>query len=159
VDDGPFCAIAAGGEAQHVVAADELTVAFLDVRPAFKGHVLVIPRTHHQTLADLPPELVAPLFAQVRAVSAAMSAALGADGSFVGVNNTVDQSVPHLHVHVVPRTRRDGVHGTASLMISVFSRILWPRRRYSGDEEAASYADKLANALASDHAPRDSSAP
>jgi len=108
VDDCPFCAIAAGGEAQHVAAADELTVAFLDVRPAFKGHVLVIPRTHHQTLADLPPELVAPLFAQVRAVSAAMSAALGADGSFVGVNNTVDQSVPHLHVHVVPRTRRDG---------------------------------------------------
>ena len=88
-----------------------------------------------------------------------MSAALGADGSFVGVNNTVDQSVPHLHVHVVPRTRRDGLHGTASLMISVFSRILRPRRRYSGDEEAASYADKLANALASDHAPRDSSAP
>jgi len=71
VDDCPFCAIAAGNEIQHVVAADELTVAFLDVRPAFKGHVLVIPRTHHQTLADLPPELVAPLFARVRAVSAA----------------------------------------------------------------------------------------
>ena len=142
-----------------MVAADELTVAFLDVRPAFKGHVLVIPRTHHQTLADLPPELVAPLFARVRAVSAAMSAALGADGSFVGVNNTIDQSVPHLHVHVVPRTRRDGVHGTASLMISVFSRILWPRRRYSGAEEEASYAHKLAKVLASDHEFPDRSAP
>ncbi len=110
--------------------------------PRSTGHVLVIPRTHYQTLANLPPELVAPLFAQVRAVSAAMSA-FGAGGSFVGVNNTVDQSVPHLHVHVVPRTRRDGVHGTASLMISVFGRILWPRRRYSGAEEATSYAHIL----------------
>jgi histidine triad (HIT) family protein len=159
VDDCRFCAIAAGDQSQHVVAADELTMAFLDIRPAFKGHVLVIPRTHHQTLADLPPDLVAPLFSRVRAVSAAMSAALGADGSFVGVNNTVDQTVPHLHVHVVPRTRRDGAHGTASLMISVFSRILWPRRRYSGDDEAASYAHKLAEVLGGDHPPHDSSAP
>jgi len=147
VDDCPFCAIAAGNETQRVVAADDLTVAFLDIRPAFKGHVLVIPRTHHQTLAELPPELVAPLFARVREISAAMSAALGADGSFVGVNNTVDQSVPHLHVHVVPRTRRDGVRGTVSLMVSVFSRVFWPRRRYSGDAEAAAYARKLAQAL------------
>ena len=123
-------------------------MAFLDIKPAFKGHVLVIPRAHHQTLAELPPELVAPLFTRVRAVSAAMSAVLGADGSFVGINNTIDQSVPHLHVHVVPRTRRDGVHGTASLMISVFSRVLWPRRRYSGDDEASAYARRLAQALA-----------
>ena len=151
VDDCPFCAIAAGDKLQHVVAADDLTMAFLDIRPAFKGHVLVIPRTHHRTLAELPPELVAPLFAQVREVSAAMSAGLGANGCFVGVNNTVDQTVPHLHVHVVPRTRRDGLHGAASLMVSVFSRVLWPRRRYSGDAEAAGYARKLAQALASDH--------
>jgi histidine triad (HIT) family protein len=97
-----FCAIAAGDKNQPVIAADEHAVAFLDIRPVFKGHVLVIPRAHYQTLADLPPELTGPLFALVRQVAAAIPAALGTDGSFIGINNSVSQSVPHLHVHVAP---------------------------------------------------------
>jgi diadenosine tetraphosphate (Ap4A) HIT family hydrolase len=84
------------------VATDEHTVAFLDARPVFKGHALVIPRLHYLTLADLPPELTGPLFARVQQVSAAMAAGSGTDGSFIGVNNTVTQSIPHLHVHVIP---------------------------------------------------------
>ena len=112
-----FCAIAAGEKTdQPIVAADEHTVAFLDARPVFKGHVLVIPRLHYLTLANLPPELTGPLFARVRQVSAAMAAASGTDGSFIGVNNTVTQSVPHLHVHVIPRTHRDGLRRTAAML-------------------------------------------
>ena len=133
-------------------------MAFLDARARVRRAMFYgIPRTHYQTLANLPPELVAPLYAQVRAVSAAMSA-FGAGGSFVGVNNTVDQSVPHLHVHVVPRTRRDGVHGTASLMISVFGRILAapPLFRRRGGHLLRAHT---ANELASDHVPPGSSAP
>jgi diadenosine tetraphosphate (Ap4A) HIT family hydrolase len=104
-----FCAIAAGEKTdQPIVAADEHTVAFLDVHPVFKGHVLVIPCLHYPTLADLPPELTGPLFNRVRQLSTAMAAAPGTDGSFIGVNNTVTESVPHLHVHVIPRTHPDG---------------------------------------------------
>ena len=132
-----FCDIAAGTVAAHLVAAGELTVAFLDVRPVFKGHVLVIPRAHHETLAALPAELVGPLFGQARRISAAMPGALGAQGSFVGLNNTVSQSVPHLHVHVVPRTKGDGLRG-----------FFWPRGRYADDDEAATYARRLAAGLA-----------
>jgi histidine triad (HIT) family protein len=137
VSDCLFCDIVAGTVAAHVVAADELTVAFLDARPLFNGHVLVIPRAHHETLAALPAELVGPLFGQVRQISAAMPGALGAQGSFVGLNNTVSQSVPHLHVHVVPRTRGDGLRG-----------FFWPRGKYADDDEAASYARRLAAGLA-----------
>jgi histidine triad (HIT) family protein len=121
-----------------VVLADDIAVAFLDARPVFKGHVLVAPRAHYATLADLPADLVGPLFTRVRRVSAAMPVALGAQGSFVGENNTVSQSVPHLHVHVVPRTKGDGLRG-----------FFWPRGRYADDEEAAGYARRLADVLAS----------
>ena len=120
VTDCLFCAIAAGTVPAHVVASDRLVMAFLDVRPLFKGHVLVIPRAHHQTLADLPGELVAPLFGLVQQLSAVMPSGLGSQGSFVGLNNTVSQSVPHLHVHVVPRTKGDGLRG-----------FFWPRGRNS----------------------------
>ena len=120
----------------HVVAADRLMMAFLDVRPVFKGHVLVIPRAHHETLADLPGELVAPLFGLVQQLSAAMPRALGSQGSFVGLNNVVSQSVPHLHVHVVPRTKGDGLRG-----------FFWPRGKYADDDEAARYARRLAAVL------------
>jgi histidine triad (HIT) family protein len=137
VTDCLFCGIAAGTAPAHVVASDQLTVAFLDFRPLFKGHVLVIPRAHYETLADLPGNLVAPLFGAVQRLSAAMPAGLGAQGSFVGLNNTVSQSVPHLHVHVVPRTKGDGLRG-----------FFWPRGRYADDAEAASYARRLAAALA-----------
>jgi histidine triad (HIT) family protein len=137
VTDCLFCGIAAGTVTAHVVASGPLVMAFLDVRPLFKGHVLVIPRAHHETLADLPGELVAPLFGLVRQLSAVMPGELGSQGSFVGLNNTVSQSVPHLHVHVVPRTKGDGLRG-----------FFWPRGRYADDDEAAEYARRLAAALA-----------
>ena len=135
--DCAFCAIASGEVPAEVVLADETFVAFLDRRPVFKGHVLVIPREHYETLADLPAGLVGPLFTRVRRVSAALPAALGAQGSFVGLNNVVSQSVPHLHVHVVPRTRGDGLRG-----------FFWPRHKYADDAEAAAYAQRIRDTLA-----------
>jgi histidine triad (HIT) family protein len=98
--------------------------------------VLVIPRDHYETLPDLPAELVGPLFTRVQRVSAALPAALGAQGTFVALNNVVSQSVPHLHVHVVPRTRGDGLRG-----------FFWPRQKYAGDAEAAAYAQRIRDAL------------
>jgi len=136
VTDCTFCAIAAGSLAAQLVQADEMTVAFLDARPVFKGHVLVVPRPHYETLADLPDRLIGPFFGTVRQISAAMPAALGAQGSFVGLNNTVSQSVPHVHAHVVPRTKGDGLRG-----------FFWPRTRYASDEEAADYARRIRAAL------------
>ena len=135
--DCRFCAILAGQASAHFVLDEPDVAAFLDIRPLFKGHVLVMPREHHETLADLPGALVAPLFRQVQRISAAVPAACGAQGSFVALNNKVSQSVPHLHVHVVPRTRGDGLRG-----------FFWPRTRYAGEEEAASYASGLRDALA-----------
>lgn len=132
VSDCTFCDIAAGTRAAHVVLSDDVAVAFLDARPVFKGHLLVAPKAHYVTLADLPADLVGPLFLRVQRVSAAMPAALGAQGSFVGENNTVSQSVLHLHVHVVPRTKGDGLRG-----------FFWPRTRYADDDEAAGYARRL----------------
>jgi histidine triad (HIT) family protein len=133
-----FCAIAAGEVPAQLVLGGPAVVAFLDARPLFKGHVLVAPREHHETLASLPAGLVQPLFSEVRRISAVMPAALAAQGSFVAANNVVSQSVPHLHVHVVPRTRGDGLRG-----------FFWPRHKYSSEQEAASYARRLRDALAS----------
>lgn len=126
----------AGRTAAHLVLADESTVGFLDTRPVFKGHVLIVPRAHLPTLADLPDELTATFFGTVRRVSAALPAALGAQGSFIGVNNVVSQSVPHLHAHVVPRTKGDGLRG-----------FFWPRTRYADEREAADYAARISAAL------------
>lgn len=119
-----------------MVLADDLLVAFLDARPVFKGHVLVVPRQHYVALADLPGELLAPYFAAVQLVSARLPDALGAQGSFVAINNVVSQSVPHLHTHVVPRTKGDGLRG-----------FFWPRQRYESDDEAARYAGLIRAAL------------
>jgi histidine triad (HIT) family protein len=138
VTDCVFCRIVAGEVAAQVVFEDQDTVAFLDARPVFKGHVLVAPRRHYVTLAALPPDRVGPLFGRVRLLSAAVPAALGAQGTFVALNNVVSQSVPHLHVHVVPRTKGDGLRG-----------FFWPRQRYADDEEAADYAQRIRDALAS----------
>jgi len=132
VRDCAFCAIAAGGTAAHLILTDKHTVAFLDARPVFKGHVLVIPREHYATLADLPGGLIEPFFRTVRLISAALPAALGAQGTFVAVNNVVSQSVPHLHAHVVPRTKGDGLRG-----------FFWPRHRYDSETEAAGYAARI----------------
>lgn len=133
-----FCAIAAGEVPAQMVLDDPGVLAFLDARPLQPGHVLVMPRAHHETLASLPAGLVEPLFGQVRRISAVMPGALGAQGTFVAVNNIVSQSVPHLHVHVVPRTKGDGLRG-----------FFWPRHKYGSEEEAASYARRLRDALAS----------
>ena len=131
-----FCGIVAGDPAARVLE-DESFVAFLDVRPLFPGHTLVVPRDHHETLTDLPAADVGPLFDRVRALAGAMEDTLGAQGSFVAVNNRVSQSVPHLHVHVVPRTKGDGLRG-----------FFWPRQRYGSDEEMAEVADRLRSSLA-----------
>ena len=136
-DDCVFCRIIAGEVPAHIVLDDEEFVAFLDARPVFKGHVLVVPRRHYVTLADLPVPAVGPLFERVRLLSAAIPAALGAQGTFVALNNVVSQSVPHLHVHVVPRTKGDGLRG-----------FFWPRGRYASEEEASQYARRIADAAA-----------
>jgi histidine triad (HIT) family protein len=138
VTDCAFCAIAADPDSSgaHVFLADEVAVAFLDRRPVFKGHALVIPRAHAVTLADLPEALTGPFFQRVRRVSAVMPAALDCQGTFVAANNVVSQSVPHLHLHVVPRTKGDGLRG-----------FFWPRQRYASEEEAAEYAARLRAAL------------
>ena len=133
-----FCRIIAGDVPAHIVLADSEVVAFLDTRPVFKGHVLAAPRQHYETLASLPEDLTGPLFTRVRRLSAVMPQALGAQGSFVGLNNTVSQSVPHLHVHVVPRTRGDGLRG-----------FFWPRVKYASDQEAEQYATRFRAALSS----------
>ena len=137
-DDCIFCAIVAGEAEAEIVHSDELAVAFLDQRPLFHGHVLLVPREHHETLADLPTEQVGPLFELVQRLSVAVRDGMGAKGSFVAMNNKVSQSVPHLHVHVVPRTKGDGLRG-----------FFWPRTKYA-DGEAAAYADKLRAALDED---------
>lgn len=127
-----FCRIVAGEIHAQAVLADDVVLAFLDHRPLFRGHVLVVPREHHETLGDLPQGLVGPLFERVRVVARAVEKALGAGGSFVAVNNRVSQSVPHLHVHVVPRSKSDGLRG-----------FFWPRTKYSNDEEAARIAEAI----------------
>jgi histidine triad (HIT) family protein len=132
-----FCDIAAGRVAADIVLADDEAVAFLDARPVFKGHVLLAPRAHVVTLPDLPAAQVGPLFQRAQRLTAVMPAALGCQGTFVALNNVVSQSVPHLHVHVVPRTRGDGLRG-----------FFWPRQRYDSPAEAAQYADRLRAALA-----------
>ena len=136
-DDCVFCRIISGEVPANMVLDDDEFVAFLDARPVFKGHVLVVPRRHYVTLADLPVPVVGPLFERVRLVSAALPVALGADGTFVALNNVVSQSVPHLHVHAVPRSRKDGLRG-----------FFWPRQRYASDAEAADYARRIKDAIA-----------
>ena len=137
-----FCRIIAGEAPAQVVLDDGWCTAFLDVRPLFPGHVLVVPRAHHETLADLPPELVGPLFERVRCLAHAMETGLGAAGSFVAVNNRVSQSVAHLHVHVVPRNRKDGLRG-----------FFWPRQRYRDEAHAAEVAQTIRAALATPSTP------
>ena len=133
-----FCAIVAGERDAAVVLDEEHVVAFLDVRPVFKGHVLLVPRRHVDTLPDLPADLRDPFLEAAQRLSRAVVAGLGAQGSFVATNNVVSQSVPHLHLHVVPRTKGDGLRG-----------FFWPRTKYADAEEAAGYAARLREAISS----------
>lgn len=136
-----FCEIVAGDAPAHIAFEDDVAVGFLDVRPLFPGHVLLVPRTHVETLAELPVDQVGPLFERARAISAAMPEAMGAQGSFVAMNNTVSQSVPHLHVHVVPRTKGDGLRG-----------FFWPRTSYDDEAHAAEVAERIRSVVQPDAA-------
>jgi histidine triad (HIT) family protein len=131
-----FCGIVAGEVPAFTVADEPDGVAFLDTRPVFRGHVLVVPRPHLVTLDSLPVELLPGYFRLVQRIIVAVETGLGSGGTFVAVNNKVSQSVPHLHTHVVPRTRGDGLRG-----------FFWPRTRYADDAEAQEYADRIAAAL------------
>ena len=117
---------------------DAETLAFLDNRPLFPGHTLLVPRDHVETLVDLPDDLLMPLFGNARLLAQAMETGMGAEGSFVAMNNRVSQSVPHLHVHVVPRTKGDGLRG-----------FFWPRQKYRDEAHAAETAERLRAAVAS----------
>ena len=131
-----FCSILRGETPAHVVLDDDVALGFLDARPLFPGHVLVVPRAHVETLTDLPVPGVGPYFDRVQRVAAAVRGATGSQGTFVAINNTVSQSVPHLHTHVVPRTKGDGLKG-----------FFWPRTRYRDDHHAAEVAASIASAL------------
>jgi histidine triad (HIT) family protein len=138
-----FCSIVAGEAPAHVALDDDVVLAFLDVRPLFHGHVLVVPRDHVETLPDLPVDRVAPYFERVQLLAVAVRDAMGAQGTFVALNNTVSQSVPHLHTHVVPRTKGDGLKG-----------FFWPRTRYDSDDQAAGVAAMIAKAATGGGGPR-----
>lgn len=131
-----FCRIAAGTADAPVVFADEISLAFLDHRPVFAGHTLLIPKQHYETLADLPANLIAPFFQNAQWLARAVELALEADGSFVAVNNKVSQSVPHLHIHVVPRRKKDGLRG-----------FFWPRQAYRDPGEMEAFRKKIEIAM------------
>jgi histidine triad (HIT) family protein len=131
-----FCGIVSGSVPALVVASEEAGLAFLDARPVFPGHTLVIPRPHIPTLLDLPASSLPGYFGLVQRVAAAVEAGMGADGTFVAMNNKISQSVPHLHTHVVPRRRKDGLRG-----------FFWPRTKYGSDAEATAVAAAIAAAF------------
>jgi histidine triad (HIT) family protein len=128
-EDCAFCAIVSGETEAQIVFEDEVSLAFLDNRPLFPGHSLLIPREHHETIWDLPDELLTALFLNARLLSQAVRNAMGAEGAFVAANNVVSQSVPHFHIHAVPRVRKDGLRG-----------FFWPRKKYESEEHAAESA-------------------
>ncbi len=131
-----FCRIVAGELPAHVVLDDERFLAFLDTRPLFAGHTLLVPRAHHEALWDLPDDLHGDLLRTTRDLSVAVRDAMHATGVFNAMNNIVSQSVPHLHMHVVPRRPKDGLKG-----------FFWPRTRYGSDDEAAAVASRIREAL------------
>jgi histidine triad (HIT) family protein len=132
-----FCKIVARELAAHVVFEDELSLVFLDHRPLFPGHCLLVPKSHFETLSDLPRELVGPIFENVQLLARAVEAALEAEGSFVAMNNRVSQSVPHLHVHIVPRRRKDGLKG-----------FFWPRNKYENEAQIVRVQKLIRSAIA-----------
>jgi histidine triad (HIT) family protein len=131
-----FCEIVAGERAAHVVLDTPAALGFLDTRPVFKGHVLLVPREHVTTLDELPPSALGSLFEAVQTTMRALAKAALCEGTFVAVNNVISQSVPHLHVHVVPRRKKDGLRG-----------FFWPRHKYESDDEAADFAARIRAAV------------
>lgn len=133
-----FCGIVNGELSESsIVFQDDISLAFLDHRPLFPGHCLLIPRNHFETLSDLPAELVGPFFKNVQLLARAVELALEAEGSFVAMNNRISQSVPHLHVHIVPRRKKDGLKG-----------FFWPRNKYRSDEEMLAVQESIQAAIA-----------
>ena|SRR5689334_20444124 len=135
-DNCLFCRIVSGEVPATIVYEDKQAIAFLDHRPLFHGHTLLVPRDHVETLVDLPPALVEPFFKAAQSLAQAVEVAMNAEGTFVAMNNRVSQSVPHLHVHIVPRRRKDGLKG-----------FFWPRTKYKDDEEMNVIAEKIASSL------------
>ena len=133
-----FCKIAAGSVPAVSVFEDSISMAFLDHRPLFPGHCLLVLRQHYEALGDLPRKLVGPLFSNVQLLARAVEVAMDAEGTFVAMNNKVSQSVPHLHVHVVPRRKKDGLKG-----------FFWPRTKYQGEEEILQVGEAIRLALTS----------
>jgi histidine triad (HIT) family protein len=136
-DNCLFCSIVSGGTAATIIDDDPDGLVFLDHRPLFPGHCLVVPHQHCETLADLPESAVGPFFKQVQRISKVVQSAMDAEGTFVAMNNRVSQSVPHLHVHVVPRRKKDGLKG-----------FFWPRTKYKSDEEMFETAMRIQKELA-----------
>ena len=133
-----FCGVVSGENSANIVFEDDISLAFLDHRPLFPGHCLLVPKKHFETLSDLPSDLVGPFFKNVQLLARAVEAALEAEGSFVALNNRISQSVPHLHVHVVPRRKKDGLKG-----------FFWPRNKYSSDSELVTIQRAIQAAIAS----------
>jgi histidine triad (HIT) family protein len=131
-----FCEIAAGNLKAAIVFEDSISVAFLDERPLFEGHCLLITRDHYQTFLDLPRDLIGPLFLNAQHLAKAVQSGMRAEGTFMAINNTVSQSVAHFHMHVVPRRKGDGLRG-----------FFWPRRRYQTEEELLSVQEALSSLL------------
>ena len=131
-----FCAIAQGTTSAQIVFEDRTSLAFLDHRPVFLGHVLLVPKKHIETLGDLPESLTGPLFTSASMLSRAVQTAMAAEGTFIAINNRVSQSVPHLHVHIVPRKRGDGLRG-----------FLWPRTKYRDGAHAEEVRGAIADAV------------
>jgi histidine triad (HIT) family protein len=131
-----FCRIVSGEVPATLVYVDKNAIAFLDHRPLFHGHTLLVPREHVETLVDLPQELIGPFFKATQSLAQGVEYAMKAEGNFVAMNNRVSQSVPHLHVHIVPRRRKDGLKG-----------FFWPRTKYKDEEEMKAVAKKIAGAL------------
>jgi histidine triad (HIT) family protein len=131
-----FCRIVSGELPATIVYEDDNSVAFLDHRPLFPGHTLLVPREHVETLGELPAKLVGPYFEAAQLLSRVVESAMEAEGTFVAMNNRVSQSVPHLHVHIVPRRKKDGLKG-----------FFWPRTKYKADEEMEEVKNKITAAL------------
>ncbi|MCG3118428.1 MAG: hypothetical protein ALAOOOJD_00628 [bacterium] len=132
-----FCKIICGEVQSHIVFEDKIALAFLDHRPLFPGHCLLVPKAHHETLVDLPAALLSPLFANAQLLARAVEQSLAAEGTFVAMNNRVSQSVPHLHIHIVPRRKKDGLKG-----------FFWPRQPYKSAEEMTQTQTALKAAIA-----------
>lgn len=135
-----FCKIVRGKVAAPIVFEDGVTMAFLDHRPLFPGHTLLVPRAHHETLADLPHDLLQPFFVNAQRLARAVESAMSAEGTFVAINNRVSQSVPHLHIHIVPRRKGDGLKG-----------FFWPRKPYKDDAEMRATQTAIRDALSASH--------